>query len=387
MTTFLLYDDTLRSHELRHEVGESIADPIGFIDHEGTRIVLASSLEEAVLSKREDVVDELWDQHELGYKDLVQNESFPIHLIGAEIVLRALEKLGVGRVLVPPSFQLAIADHLRTGGVEVVVDADTWMARRRRKSPWELEGIERAQRAAETAMLTAARMLREAEPMWSPGTGGKPGTLRFEGETLTAELLREAMVAELLSQGAESEDILIHSGDACLEGHDLGTGPILADTTCIIDCFPRDRRSGCFTDMTRTFVVGEVSDETRRLHQHCRAALRIALDAMRPGASDPFEKVTEYFHSQGFPTQVHHDDPGPLREGFSHGLGHGVGLEIHERPWMGRRADALQPGDVVAVEPGLYFRGVGGVRLEDTVVITEDGVEHFTDPYPYELEP
>jgi Xaa-Pro aminopeptidase len=387
MTTFLLYDDTLHSPELRHEVGESIADPIGFIDHEGTRIVVASSLEEAILSKREDVIDELWDQHELGYKDLVHNKSFPIHLIGAEIVLRALEKLGVGRVVVPPSFQLVVADHLRAGGVEVVVDADVWLGRRRRKSPWELEGIERAQRAAETAMLTAARMLREAEPAWSPGGRGNPATLRFEGETLTAELLREAMVAELLSQGAESEDILIHSGEACLEGHDLGTGPILADTTCIIDCFPRDRRSGCFTDMTRTFVAGEISDEIRRLHEHCRAALRMAFDAMHPGASDAFEVVTDYFHSQGFPTQVHNEDQGPLREGFSHGLGHGVGLEIHERPWMGRRADALQSGDVVAVEPGLYFGGVGGVRLEDTVVITDDGVEHFTDPYPYDLEP
>ncbi|MGH2693543.1 MAG: M24 family metallopeptidase [Actinomycetota bacterium] len=382
MTTFLLYDDTLRSHELRHEIGESIADPIGFIEHEGNRIVLASSQEETILSKREDVIDEVWDQHELGYKDLVQNKSFPIELVEAEIVLRALEKLGVGSVVVPPTFQVIVADHLREGGVEVVVDADAWVERRRRKSPWELEGIERAQRATETAMLTAARMLREAEPSVSP-----PQTLRFEGELLTAELIREAMVAELLSQGAESEDILIHSGDACLEGHDPGTGPIIPDSTCIIDCFPRDRRSGCFTDMTRTFVVGEISDEIRGLHGHCHAAMRIALDAMRPGAADPFVNVTEYFHSQGFPTQLHHDDPGPLSEGFSHGLGHGVGLEVHERPWMGRRADALQTGDVVAVEPGLYFRGLGGVRLEDTVVITENGPEHFTDPYPYDLEP
>jgi Xaa-Pro aminopeptidase len=273
-----------------------------------------------------------------------------------------------------------VADHLRECGVEVVVDADAWIARRRRKAPWEVEGIERAQRAADTAMLTAARMLGEAEPAGS-------GVLRFEGEVLTAELIREAMVAELLSLGAESEDILVHSGDACLEGHDPGYGPILPDTSCIIDCFPRDRRSGCFTDMTRTFVVGSLPDELKELHRHCRAALDIALDAMRPGADDVFSKVTEYFHAQGFPTQVHHSGPGPLHEGFSHGLGHGVGLEIHERPWMGRRSDPLETGDVVAVEPGLYFRGTGGVRLEDTVLITDDGVVSFTDPYPYDLEP
>ena len=139
--------------------------------------------------------------------------------------------------------------------------------------------------------------------------------------------------------------------------------------------------------MTRTFVVGNIPDELKELHRHCRAALDIALEAMGPGADDVFSKVTEYFHAQGFPTQVHQSGPGPLREGFSHGLGHGVGLEIHERPWMGRRSDALQTGDVVAVEPGLYFRGIGGVRLEDTVVITDDGPESLTDPYPYDLGP
>jgi Xaa-Pro aminopeptidase len=380
MTTFLLFDDTLRSHELRHEIGEAIADPIGFIEHDGVRIILASPLEEAILSKREDVVDELWDVYELGYKDLVRSPSFPTELIGAEIVLRALEKLGAGKVVVPPSFQLLVADHLREGGTEVIVDPKVWIDRRRRKTPWELEGIERAQRAADTAMLTAARMLGEAEPSGS-------GVMRFEGEVLTAELIREAMIAELLSQGAESEEILVHSGDACLDGHDLGHGPILPNASLIIDCYPRDRRSGCYTDMTRTFAVGDVSDELKELHRYCRSALEIARERMRPGADDAFAKVTEYFHEQGFPTQVHHTDPGPLREGFWHGLGHGVGLEVHERPWMGQRADALQEGDVVAVEPGLYFRGVGGVRLEDTVLITEDGPVTLTDPYSYDLEP
>jgi Xaa-Pro aminopeptidase len=195
------------------------------------------------------------------------------------------------------------------------------------------------------------------------------------------------MEAELLSQGAESSEILIHSGDACLKGHDLGTGPILVDQSCIIDCFPRDRRTGAYTDMTRTFVPGTPSAELTRLHSSCRKALDIAFAAIKPGATDPFESVAEYFKSEGFPTQLTHDGPAPLREGFSHSLGHGVGLQVHERPYMGRRADALEAGDVVAVEPGLYFAGVGGVRLEDTVLVTESGVEHFTEPLSYDLDP
>jgi Xaa-Pro aminopeptidase len=380
MTTYLLLDDSLRSFELRHEIGETIMDPIIFIEHDGKRIVVGSDLEAANFEDREDVVDEFWNSHDLGMEDLIKQGSLPRELMLPEIATRALEKLGVFKVNVPPTFQTLVADYLRDKEIEVTVDPATWIDRRRKKTPWEIEGMERAQRAAETAMLTAARMLYEAEPT-------AQGQLRFEGEILTAELIRYAMEAELLSQGAESSEILIHSGDACLKGHDLGAGPILVDQSCIIDCFPRDRRTGAYTDMTRTFVPGTPSAELTRLHSACRKALDIAFEAIKPGATDPFESVAEYFKSEGFPTQLTHDGPGPLREGFSHSLGHGVGLQVHERPYMGRRADALEAGDVVAVEPGLYFAGVGGVRLEDTVLVTDSGVEHFTEPLSYDLDP
>jgi Xaa-Pro aminopeptidase len=195
------------------------------------------------------------------------------------------------------------------------------------------------------------------------------------------------MTTELVTQGAVTEEIIVQSGDQCLNGHDVGTGPIAPDQSLIIDCFPQDKRSGAFADMTRTFVPGTPSDELRKLHADCKSALEIAFDSLRPGRSDAYAKVADHFHSLGYPTQLRHDSAGPLVEGFSHSLGHGVGLEVHERPWMGRRSDELREGDVVAVEPGLYRRGVGGVRLEDTVVVTAEGVEHFTDPFPYDLEP
>lgn len=380
MTTYLLHADALSNPAMRHEIGEAIMDPLTFVEHEGRRIVVGSSLEEAIFETREDVVDEFWNDDVLGAQDLVRDQAFPNHLVDAEIVLRALQKLGVSSVSVPPSFQLLVADYLRDKGVTVEVDSEAWSLRRRQKTPWELEGIERAQRAADTAMLTAARMLRDAEPT-------NAGQLRFEGEILTAELIRLAMESELLSQGAESQDILIHSGDACLRGHDLGTGAILPDTSVIIDCFPRDRRTGVYTDMTRTFVAGEPSAELRKLHADCCAALEIAFESIRPGTDSAFADVAAYFESKGYPTQRTHEGPGSLLSGFRHSLGHGVGLEVHERPWMGRRSDQFRLGDVVAVEPGLYFEGIGGVRLEDTVLVTDEGVEHFTDPYPYQLEP
>ncbi len=380
MTTYLLHDDALSSRELRHEIGEAILDPITFIEHDGRRIVVGGPFEETIFEAREDVVDEFWDCNDFGFNELISDHSFPQHLLEAELLVRVLGKLGVTEACVPPSFQLLVADYLREHGVAVQVDSDGWMQRRRRKTPWELEGIERAQRAADTAMLTAARLLRDAEPT-------NDGRLRFEGEILTAELIRLAMEAELLNAGAESQDILVHAGDACLRGHDLGTGPILPDTSCIIDCFPRDRRTGVYADMTRTFVAGDPSRELLKLHADCKAALEIAFSSIRPGTKAAFADTARYFDSKGYPTQLNHEGPGAPRSGFMHALGHGVGLEVHERPWMGRRADEFQVGDVVAVEPGLYFQGVGGVRLEDTVLVTDDGVEHFTDPLSYELSP
>lgn len=380
MTTYLLHDDAGRSPEMRHEIAEAIMDPITFVEHDGLRIVVGSWLEEPILAAREDVTDEFWNVEDLGREELIRDDSRPEHLINPELVRRALDRLGAGKVVVPPSFRILVADYLRDAGIEVVVDAEAWEGRRRRKAPWEIEGIERAQRAAETAMLVAARLLKEAEP-----TSGD--RLRFEGEILTAEFIRESMSAALVTQGAECEEIIVHSGDAFMGGHEIGAGPIVANRSCIIDCWPRDRRTGCHSDMTRTFVPGTASDDLRRLHGHCLEALQVARDSLRPGRDDAHAQVVGYFHSRGFPTRDHHTGTEPLLEGFPHSLGHGVGLEVHEKPWLGRRPDALVAGDVVAVEPGLYFKGVGGVRLEDTVVMTDDGIEYMTDPYPYDLEP
>ncbi len=380
MTDFLLYDDAIRSHELRHEITEPVGDPVMFLETGGKRYVAGSVLEEPIFSTREDVVDEFLNWESFGSRDLVKDAAVPTEEISLELVRRVLDKLGVTSAVVPPTFRIDVADYLRSRGIEIVMDADAWTERRRRKNPTELEGIERAQRATENAMLTAARMLREAEP-----TSG--GELRFSGEILTAELIREAMQSQLLSQGAESEEIIIASGDACLDGHAIGHGPILPNQSVIIDCFPRDRRTGAYTDMTRTFVPGQPSPELIELHRHCRNALEVAFESLRAGVDDAHRKVTEYFHSNGFPTSEHHDGDEPLVTGFWHSLGHGVGLQVHERPWLGRRPDVLQEGDVVAIEPGLYFPGVGGVRLEDTVLVTADGFERFTDPFPYDLSP
>ena len=165
MTTFLLHDDALRSHELRHEIAEPVGDPVVFLEHDGKRIVVGSLLEEPIFETREDVVDEFWNFSSLGAEALVARRAVPeahdrrrADATGAPATRGHLCR-GSGDV---PDRTLPTT--CRSNGIDVVVDGEAWVARRRRKTPWELEGIERAQRAVETAMLTAARMLREAEP-------------------------------------------------------------------------------------------------------------------------------------------------------------------------------------------------------------------------------
>src|SRR5665809_163854 len=164
MTTYLLYDSATRSPEVRHEISENIGDEVVFMDHDGHRIVAGASSDAEVFAKREDVVDEFWSFIDLDLEALRADDSLPAAAIGAELVVRAVRRLGVDEVIVPPTFRVQVADVLRSRGVQVVIDSEGWAARRRRKSPAELEGSERAQRSADSAMQSAAHMLREAEP-------------------------------------------------------------------------------------------------------------------------------------------------------------------------------------------------------------------------------
>jgi Xaa-Pro aminopeptidase len=168
----------------------------------------------------------------------------------------------------------------------------------------------------------------------------------------------------------------------------MGSGPIVAGEPVVIDLWPRDIQTACYADMTRTYVVGEPSEEMVRYHALCKEALDQSLAAIRAGVqgADVFTLVCELFHEAGQPTQLSKQPGEVLENGFYHGLGHGVGLEVHEAPSLGRAPGAMVAGDVVTVEPGLYRHGWGGVRLEDLVLVTEDGAENLTE-YAYDLEP
>ncbi|MGH2850564.1 MAG: M24 family metallopeptidase, partial [Solirubrobacteraceae bacterium] len=250
------------------------------------------------------------------------------------------------------------------------------------KTTAELAGIRRAQVAAEAGMRAAAALLRAAEP-------GDGGTLVVDGDPLTSERIKEAIREAVTAAGASpGDDFIVSHGTQTAVGHEMGSGPIRAGEPVIIDLWPRDPAAACFADMTRTFVVGEVPDVIRRYHELTQESLEAARAAVRAGAaSGEVHRIScEPYHRAGLPTQLNKVAGEALDHGFHHSLGHGVGLQVHEPPILGRSPDVLVAGDVVTLEPGCYDADAGGCRLEDLVVVTDDGCETLTD-FPYGLEP
>jgi Xaa-Pro aminopeptidase len=288
-----------------------------------------------------------------------------------ELAVRAVEQLGIRDAVVPPEFPLGLADRLRANGVALSVDPAEFIRRRRAKTPAEIEGIRRAQRAADAAMARAAELLR----------GG--------GE-LTAEGVRAQMQEVCRELGSTlPSDVIVAAGAQGAIGHDPGSGPLPEGAPIIVDIWPRDHASGCYADMTRTFVIGRVPAEVAEWHRLTEDALEKTRAATRAGVTGKsvWDAACDVYEAAGHPTQRTKAAGEVLREGFFHGLGHGVGLEVHEEPGLGRAGTAeLIAGDVVTLEPGTYRQGFGGVRLEDLVLVTEDGCETLTD-FPYGLAP
>ncbi len=377
MPDLLIIADSIRSPDMRHAVPVAIGDPFLYAERDGRASVLVASFErervEALAAGLDVRTFEDAGVDELLTRGLSREE------VGRELWLNACRLFGIERAAVPRTFPLGDGDHLRANGIELTVDQGLFDARRRRKNPEELAGIRRAQRAAEAGMAAGLDLLRRAVP----ANGG----LAVDGDPLTCELLKLHVERAFGAHGASADEFIVSHGAQTAVGHDMGSGPIGRDDVVLFDLFPRDRESGCFADMTRTFALGEPADEIREYHRLCREALDRATAAVRPGARgrEIHRLVCDFLHEHGHPTQLHKADGEVLEDGMYHATGHGVGLDVHEEPGIGRIGAELVAGDVIALEPGLYRHGHGGVRLEDIVLVTEDGAEILTE-FPYDLK-
>jgi len=377
MGAVLIHADS-RSPEMRHEVPVMIPDAFLYAETAGRRVAVVSAYEVPRIEAAGIGVEAL-PPESLGVDELLA-DGIPLPEALLEVYTRACGELGISDATVPPGFPLELADHLRANGIEVTSDRELFDERRRRKTEPELAGLRRAQRACEAALDEARRMLREAD--------ASTGALVLDGDGLTCERIKREIERVFGEHGVSADELIVSHGAQTAIGHELGSGQIAAGEAVVIDLFPCDRESGIYSDMTRTYVVGDVPDELREYHRLSKEALDLATAAVRPGVNgtELMRAVCELFDDHGYPTPLTKEPGEVLDSGFFHGLGHGVGLEVHERPWVSRSGDDLVAGDVITLEPGLYRAGFGGVRLEDIVLVTEDGADVVTR-YPYDLAP
>ncbi|MFB6122065.1 MAG: M24 family metallopeptidase [Haloferacaceae archaeon] len=357
----------------RYLSGFDAPDPfVTLYTPDGTHL-LVSGLEygRAGTESRADSVSRLVDH---GYHDHVDAHGPTVGR--AKTVAAFLDAHDVSSVATPFRFPFGPGDALREEGVAVTPeDADVVTEIRAVKRPDELDHVREAQRANEAAMAAAEELLATASV--------DDGILHLDGDPLTSEQVKTEIELTLLRNGCALDETIVACGADAADPHDRGSGPIRADAAVVVDVFPRDKASGYHADMTRTFAVGDPSDTLREWFDLTDEARRAALDVLEPGVTGAavHDAVCDVYEDAGLPTL--RSDPS-TETGFIHSTGHGVGLDVHELPRVSPDGGELEPGHVVTVEPGLYDPDVGGVRIEDLVVVTEDGYENLTE-YPVEF--
>jgi Xaa-Pro aminopeptidase len=373
----LMYSST-ESADMRHVIPHDVHDAFLYAEVGDAKFTAIKSLEAARMQGVPGMT--VFPLETLGFDGFRAEGQSPA-IAELNSLVAACVRIGITAASVPPTFPLEVADHLRANGIVLDVDREEFVLRRRVKTPTELAGIRRAQVAAEAGVATVAAALERA-------TIGADGGLLLDGEPLTCENLKIDIRAAFLRNGCDDAGLIVAHGEQTCIGHHAGSGQIFEGEPITVDICPRDQESGGNSDMTRTFVKGEVDEELAFYYRIVKESFDNTLAAIRPGlpVAELHRISCEPIIAAGQPTQLNKAPGEVLTEGYFHSLGHGIGLEVHEDPSLNQNDAVLIAGDVIAIEPGCYRQGFGGVRLEDIVLVTETGYELITD-YPYELTP
>ena len=286
---------------------------------------------------------------------------------GESIVVNLSRDLGIDTWFVPARFPLGEAEKLRAAGIQLnCCPEGTFFPERQIKSRTELNAIRQSQNATEEIMRELRQILIDSKI-------NSLGFLEYHGKVLTSEFLRMEFESNFKRSGYTANRTIIAHGPQCAEPHNIGTGPIRANETIVADIFPRSDLTGYWGDMTRTFIKGKAPRVVKNAFKAVLKASEAAKKMLKAGVTgaEAHKTAADILTQAGFPTGCGRDGS-PC--GFFHGLGHGVGLEIHENPRLSPlNPNPLQAGNVVSVEPGLYYSEWGGIRLEDLVVISSKG--------------
>ncbi|MDR2512466.1 MAG: Xaa-Pro peptidase family protein [Puniceicoccales bacterium] len=350
------------------------SDPFLAFSANGRRIA-AMSLLEVTRARKESILDEVLNLQELGEALVRQGAKSNL----ADIIAALAVRYKVRTFRVPPDFPVSLYQQITALGLHLEIGDAPFFPQRILKGPGEQANIRAGNRAASAGFSAVEQILAASEI--------RQGFVWHGGKVLTSELLRAAIDQTCLAHGALNVSGLIAAaGDQAVDCHCSGSGPIPANALIVVDIFPRMSASGYYGDMTRTYLKGRASAAQRRIVKTVREAQRLALSLIKPGVvgASIHKAVAAYFEAQGYATGL--NPANGYHEGFFHGLGHGLGLDVHEeRSLSPRGTKVLRAGMVTTVEPGLYYLGLGGCRIEDVALVTETG-HQLLSKHPYRWE-
>ncbi|WP_447976864.1 M24 family metallopeptidase [Candidatus Nitrospira bockiana] len=348
-------------------------DPFVFLEVKGERLLVMSDLE-LDRAREQATADRVLSYSELERAVKARGVADPAT---ADVVHAVLEPAGITRLLVPGNFPYVHALRLQQLGYTLETKKEPFFEQRAIKTAEEVRYIEASQRATEDAVAAAHAALRQAAV--------RDGLLWLDDQPITSEWIKRLINVTLMERECVAQHTIVAGGDQACDPHHEGSGPLPADRSIIFDVFPRSAQTRYFADMSRTVIKGRPSPELRRLYQTVKDAQEDAITKIRDGADGAkiHQGICERFERAGYKTGL----VDGRMQGYFHGTGHGVGLDIHEPPRISRTGSILQEGEVVTVEPGLYYPGLGAVRLEDMVLVTKDGCRNLTNyPKTFELE-
>ena len=363
MKVRLLYAASEHDADILYPTGFFAPDPFLCLIF-GSRTILVMSDLEMDRAKRESKATDVWSWTQMAKRALGEPPPRTEH-----VVVACLKRLGVRSAEVPASFPLGLARKLEGLEIRLQVAREPFWPEREIKSRDEVKKIETSLRAAEAGLLAGIEALRAT-------TIGRDGWLRLGKSKFTSEDLRGVVDTTILKLGGIPVRTICAGGDQAVDPHEIGHGPLRAHSPIVMDIFPRSQATGYFGDLTRTVVRGRASETLKEVYALVEEGTRLGHASIHDGADGRkiHDDILALFERRGFKTGIRNG----RMQGFFHGTGHGLGLQIHEAPSISKRGSLLRAGHVVTVEPGLYYLGIGGVRIEDVALVTKTGSRNLT---------
>lgn len=364
MTVTIFAGVPTRNMTLYHATRFLVGDPCALIEAEGKRTLIIRDIE-MDRARRHARADRVTCPADWTPDGGLSNDR---ETAMAQALAECLRRSGVAEVRADRTLSLSYVDQLARGGVRVVFDPNLGVEARRRKDESEIEQIREAQLATERAVRIACETIARA-------TADAGGVLHADGSPLTSERVRTLIDRTLLDQGYDGPPAIVACGSQGGDCHDHGHGPLMTGQPVIVDVFPKNKATLYNGDCTRTVVHGEISPELLHMHACVVRAKAAAAHALRGGttAHEVHAATMRLVRAHGFDRALPAPDAPPQFTSLQHGTGHGLGLEGHEPPLIDEGGPLLIPGDVVTIEPGLYSRAFGGVRVEDVYALTKGG--------------